>query len=282
MPGVDDNQNTNIFGHIDDNKAVYVPQAGLADARAIAVNVDDDSPFYEPWTGPGMRLELKAIPGVTRKGLLNIPFRFQVPPLDEFRIDMSVMANDYTTIQDGTYTRMGGVELVSVTFDTLVTFAPAPWVIAKGMWDINKVAHRLRDIHNSRTPFRLVAWHPGPVVELNMPATFRSLGRAERAGEPDARYLTPSFTQWRDPIQQRRDKKHWPRQHKLRANDTLASIARDNYGKPSEGRYIGLSNDHLHHWGVNTEIVKNKHYRAGDNIKVPAPSQSGVSQRRAV
>jgi len=112
-----------------------------------------------------------------------------------------------------------------------------------------------------------VAWHPGPYVQLNMPVTFRALGIEER--EPGALYLSPSFTEWRDPVLRRRDQGSWPKKHELNKSDTLAALARDYWGSPSEGRWVGRNNDGLGDWGIRTEIVKNKHYNVGDTIMIP-------------
>lgn len=271
-------RNDNIWGHVDDNVVVDQPdyEFGLSDNRVVR----EASPFYSPWIGAGLRVELRSIKGVTRKGMLQVPFRFQVPPLDSFRVDKAVVATDYSTIQEGTFTRLNGKELATVTFDTLVTQEPAPWVIARGLWNPHRVSRRLADIHDAETPFRLVAWHPGPIIELNMPVTFRNLGKEERAGENDARYLSPSFTQWRDPVIERRQIKNWPRRHKLDQNDTLSNLARDYWHKAGEGGYLGMTIDHLSGWGVRQPIVKNKHYNVGDVIEIPEPPHIGLSERR--
>lgn len=284
-----DNQN-NVLGHVGDARPinvaglgsaqeVYDPQTGVGRNKAVS-SLDDGSPFYDPWLSEGLRVELQAIRGVTKKGMLQMPFRFQVPPLDEFRVEMGVVASDYSTIQHGTFTDINGDELATVSFETLVTIAPASWVIAKGLWNPNKIGHRLQHLLKAESPMRLVAWHAGPVVEINMPVTFRNLSKTEKGGETDARYFSMSFTQWRDPVVRRRTKKTWPRRHKLSKGDTLASIARKFWGKPGQGRWVGMNNKHLHQWGIRTSIVKNKHYKLGDIIKVPYPPKTKLGQRR--
>lgn len=280
----------NVFGHNEMpsvGRAQAVTRTGVDPARRVsaagsAVEDQDNSPWYEPWLGPGLRVELTEIKGVTQQGLLDTPFRFQVPPLDTFHMDMGVTATDYQTISEGTFTNLNGMELATITFDTLVTIAPAPWVIAKGLWDPTKVKQRLQHIINAETPMRLVAWHPGPVVELNMMATMRTLGIEERGGEPDARYITPSFSQWRDPILRRRTKKTWPRYHELKGDESLADLAGRYWGKPSEAHYIGMSNDGLGKWGNRTPIRKNKFYNVGDTILIPEPPETGVGHAREV
>lgn len=286
----------NIFGHVaappgpphvGPGYSVPRGKGGLGHQQIVsqggtASESQDNTPFFGPWINPGLRIELKRIPGVTEEGLLEIPFRFQCPPLDSFRSDMGISANDYPTIQTGTYTNMNGVELTTVSFETLFTIAPAPWVIARGLWDPGKVVQRLQQIIKSESPMRLVAWHPGPVVELNMKVTMRTLGREERGGEGDARYIYPSFIQWRDPIIRRRTKKTWPRYHELVGDESLADLAQQFWGKPSEAHYIGIVNDGLGKWGNRTPIIKNKHYQKGDQIIIPEPPDLAVGPARAL
>lgn len=286
----------NVFGHVaappgspsvGPGHPAVRGKAGLGNAQKVsgggtAAESQDNDPFYGPWIAPGLRIELKAIPGVTDKGLLDVPFRFQCPPLDTFHVDMAVGANDYATIQEGTFTNLSGMELATVTFDTIFVIHPAPWVIARGLWDPNNVTQRLQHIIKAESPMRIVAWHAGPVVELNMKVTMRTLGREERGGENDARYVTPSFTQWRDPVIRRRTKKTWPRYHELKGNESLADLAQQYWGKPSEAHYIGMVNDGLGKWGNRTPIIQNKHYDKGDTVMIPEPPELAVGPARAL
>lgn len=282
MPGVDDNHIAQPPYHISPNEIVERPP-GVGQAVDLngaigigeAVNLGkEDNPFYGPWIGSGLRVELKRLRGVTKKGVLDRGFRFQVPPMDSFKREKSVVANDYTTIQRGTFTDLDGMELETISFETLVTIEPAPWVITRGMWDPTEVATRLKTIMERETPMRLVAWHPGPTVEVSMPVTLRSLGIEER--EPDSRYLTPSFTEWRDPILRRRTPEHWPKKHKLLPGDTLTNLARSYYHDATFGRVIARANDGLGKWGNRTPIVKNKHFKKGDVVVIPEPPEIGI------
>jgi hypothetical protein len=229
------------------------------------------------WRGEGLRVELRAIPGVTSRdsGLYDKPYRFQAPPLETFRVDSAIAVNDYSTVQNGIYTQMGDKELTVVSFSTLSTIAPEPWVVNPRDWNLKRRSRRLRRILSSKSPFRLVAWHPAKgrhrVVELNMKATLRSLGIEERAGEGDAKYYDVEFVQWRDPIQRRKRRKARGRgnredsgaftYHRLKANDTLASVAQKKLGSISQVGYVRHANPLLKEWGRNTPIVKHKHYR---------------------
>lgn len=226
---------------------------------------------YRTWQGDGLRVAFHRIRGVTKEGVLgsdkrrtDIPFRFQCPPLDAFRNDSTVTGTDYTTIQNGVFTRMEDRELTTITFNTLFTIAPAPWIVNPHMWDPKKATKRLRKLLASKTAFRLVAWHPGPHIELNMMVTLRSLGSEERAGEIDAKYTDLSLTQWRDPIIRRRKRNVWPIRHKLTKKDTLSSLAKKYYRDASKANQIKVYTPDLRHWGNNTPIYKNKHYTVED------------------
>lgn len=232
------------------------------------------------WKGEGLRVELRAIPGVTTHPKF-FPFRFQCPPLETFRVDSAVSANDYSTIDRGIFTNMTGVELMTVSFDTLVTVAPAPWVVHPKYWNPNLARRRLRKIIQRRSPVRLVAWkpgnkrkrHPKPIIELNMMVTMRSMGSEERSGEPLDKYFNVDFTQWRDPVQRRRvQKRQWPIRHKLTKRDTLATLAKKYFNDASRAGQMRPNVPKLGiRWGKNTPIVKSKKYKVGDVLVLRRP-----------
>src|SRR6476469_5378481 len=68
---------------------------------------------------PGMRVVLSAVPGLTKKGLLDdTPFYFQVPPLDSVSIGYAADHTEYTTIAGETLSRPGALALRVVSFQT--------------------------------------------------------------------------------------------------------------------------------------------------------------------
>ena len=191
-----------------------------------------------PWYGEGLRVELRPMKHITKEGVLRRPFYFQCPPLETFRVDKSQSFNDYDTINAGQFSNGSGRQLTTISFQTLISIAPAPWIVRPAEnWNPKHTSQVLDEIMREETPVRMVAWHPGyagaknkkgrrPTVEINMPVTIRSTGREERAGEGDARYFDISFTQWRDPIQNRRRRSRFPRRIRLHKKDTLAKIGR--------------------------------------------------------
>lgn len=232
------------------------------------------------WKGEGLRVELRAIPGVTKHPNF-FPFRFQCPPLETFRVDSAATANDYATVNHGIFTNMTGMELMTVSFDTLVTVAPAPWVVHPQYWNPNIARRRLRKIIQRQSPVRLVAWkpgnrrkrHPKPIIELNMMVTMRSMGSEERSGEPLDKYFNVDFTQWRDPVQRRRvQKRQWPIRHKLTKRDTLATLAKKYFNDASRAGQMRPNVPKLGiRWGKNTPIVKSKKYKVGDVLVLRRP-----------
>lgn len=151
-------------------------------------------------TGKGLRVVLQRL-SVTRKDLLEVPFLFQCPPLESFPRAYSWSFTDYDTVGAGMHSRPGSTDLATITFRSLFVEAPAPFVVKKGT-TFNPVylAERLKALGDAKTPFQLLAGQPdlwGVFYDVNMAVTMRSLDVEERAGEPDARYFTVSFKEFR-------------------------------------------------------------------------------------
>jgi hypothetical protein len=152
--------------------------------------------------GQGQRVVLQRIPGLTARGILERPFLFQCPPLNEFPVQYGWDFIDFDTVGAGYRTRPGSSQLTSVSFDTLFVDEPvyAHFAINKSVPanPIELVAE-LRAIGDAKTPFQVVAGQPelwGVSYDVNMAATMRSLRSSEQAGERDARYVSVSFTEF--------------------------------------------------------------------------------------
>lgn len=136
-------------------------------------------------------------------------------------VEYSHAHSDYETVTDGQYSRPGGVQLRTVSFDTLFV----DW----GAYTINYredeeppevewLTSRLVGLVESGSPFLLTAAHAFPSggfqnwdlteagPEVQMPATLRTVRVAEKAGEGDARYVNVAFTEYRDPVVPRKGK----------------------------------------------------------------------------
>lgn len=178
----------------------------------------------------GLRVRLSRISGVTKPGVLTSSFTFQCPPLEEFAIDEAYIHSDYDTISSGSFSRAGGRSLRTFSFDTLVVDEEDP-AYAVDIGVIAEDVDTLRDILRSGTAVRFVATHRwGLSPEVDMPVTLRSLRPTERMGEPDARYLSLAFSEWRNPRlkrdgkAKRRGTKPWPMVITLK-KDTRWSVA---------------------------------------------------------
>lgn len=151
----------------------------------------------------GLRVTLVPEPGLTPKGLLDPPFRFQVPPLEEFTIQRTYEHSEWTTIRGNTHSRPGALALATVQFQSLFVDWDPTWAVVH-MNRPNPLAlvDQLTDLQLHGRPFRLVVGSPamwGFRPHLNMLATLRTLGSTEKAGEPDTQYADVQFSEYREP-----------------------------------------------------------------------------------
>jgi hypothetical protein len=222
---------------------------------------------------PGLRVFLEKVPGLTKKGLLDSRFVFQVPPLEEFRREYGYEFSDYLVVSGKTQSRAVGRQLARVTFQALFVDFDASWAAFDGSSiDPVAVTEELREICESGTPFRFLARNPplwGSVSEVKMNATLRSLSVVEKAGEVDARYADVEFVEWGDNTQvssKRQGKLHpgLPAKVTLNANGsayvapqqavpawgtgnpvTLHKLAKQFYGSASRWQLIAKRNHGL-------------------------------------
>lgn len=259
--------------------------------------------------GPGLRVHLSSVPGITEGGLLTTPFVFQCPPMDEFSVDYSFSHADYDTATAGQFSRPGGLQLRTTSFDTLfVDFAS--FAITEDFPPIEDMTADLIELCETGSPFLLTVAHQLPPggfsnwgltlagPELQMYATLRTVRVTERAGEGDARYSNVSFVEYRDPVVatfrlgkqvKRPGGKTFPRGVTMGPDGkgvtdkgfllqdvlTLSSLARSFYGKAEGAKWIAAANG-LTDWGSNTPLIQ--HVRFGPNnrpiggkLTIPAP-----------
>lgn len=172
----------------------------------------------------GLMVSLRHIPGKTKKELLKRPFYFQNGPLDSFGWEKSHAWEDYVTITRGTFTREGGRELKTITFNSLVVDYNPSWAALAGGQHHRPGNSSTRDepggeapkpiavgdylerLLDSGTPFRLIARNAAlwGRPEIDMAVSLRSVNVVERAGEVDSRYFDLSFTEYREPRMKRR------------------------------------------------------------------------------
>ena len=158
----------------------------------------------------GLKVTMEPIPGQTNPDLLGRNGIFlQTPPIDNFPIEYGHSHTEYQTIREGQFSRKGGRNLRTTTFDALV-LDYATWAFYNGV-DVEDITAKLIEICESGEPVLLTVAHDLPGLgyenwnrvaagpELQWPATLRTLRVEERAGEGDARYTNLSFSEYRDP-----------------------------------------------------------------------------------
>jgi hypothetical protein len=212
-----------------------------------------DRPESVP-TGDGLRVGMRRIAGLTASGILEIPFVFQVPPLEEFTESGSHAHTEYDTIGQGQFSRATGRQLREYSFQTLALDSTPGW---SQIQEYNPhpilVKRELMAIMDSGTPFQLFAhqmelWG---VYDINVPATLRSVSSTEKAGEIDARYFSLGFKEFRSAAirtrvrgkgRPRGSSQHGPKSVLVRslpgAQATLHKLAKRHYGSPAQWRVL--------------------------------------------
>lgn len=239
----------------------------------------------------GLVVRFSPIHGVTPKSALH--HKIWLPAtLNTFVVSEDALHNEYDTLSAGTFSQAAlgpasARRLRSTSLDSLTVAVDAPWFVYRGQ-DPHSLRVRLHEILRHRKPVRLLATlhpHPNAHPELDMHVTFRSITEdKQRPGERDTRYFTIAISEWRDPRAKRRShyrgagpgrgsRKHGenlPTTHKLKADDTLASLSHEYYGRYDEWRAIRDANGIPHRFGSKDKIVSLPgHFKAGAKIKIP-------------
>lgn len=196
-----------VFGGATLDHATVGPQKG------------DVSPYDAAYRqNPGTRVRLKVLEGYTQNGLIDQGFVFPAPPLNQLLRQLNYNWSDYDTVSAGQFSRPSGMQLQTISFDTIIVADDYPWVFYNPLrsrgWDQNEVERQLGKVLRSATPFWLiiedVTYKPdssgtatgisydfGPKPVLKMMATLRQLTPQVNAGEPEAIYVNASFTEHR-------------------------------------------------------------------------------------
>lgn len=185
----------------------------LSGSDATTRSVAQGGAVRPPWPDPleGLTVMMRRIPGRTRSGVLTRPFVFQLPPTDDFTVSSAFAWADAETRSAGTYSRPGAMGLRAVTFSGLfLNYDYWGWARDAGSVPPEPVdaVRSVEAVMRAGTPFTLIAFRAGAqftdgqppheLTELMMPATLRSFDRTQRAGEPDARYFTAQFVEFRE------------------------------------------------------------------------------------
>jgi hypothetical protein len=185
----------------------------------------------------GARVVLSREPGLTARGLLVTPFRFQVPPSDDITISHAFTHTDYETIGGQQFSQPNSLALKTVALsgmmlpDTDISYGVHHYVdpvtrhgrmretpIAYTNADASStdaeesslayadappnpilVARQLTKLMESGTPFRLSIGqgHAWNIQDFSNAVTLRTVSVIERAGEPTTRYADLAFTEYR-------------------------------------------------------------------------------------
>lgn len=151
--------------------------------------------------GDGLIVALSAIDGFTDPAVLKKPFYFQCSPLDQMPQDYSWEWNDYTTISSGYHSNPQAPALASWSFETLfVDNDREHWFTLTKDQNPVVLCAALKALGDSMSPFQLQFGQPDlwGTWDVVTGATFRALHIEERAGEPDARYVAVTFSEFTD------------------------------------------------------------------------------------
>lgn len=242
----------------------------------------------------GLKVTLAPVPGgltVNKQGrpLLQPPFVFQCPPLEQFEIVHTQNFGTYDTIDDDQFIRRGSRQLDTWTFDTLVMYlgvtdagyyAPS-WVPnptkepkSQQYLDPNWYRGQLWDLHNAGAPFRYISAFAGGSILRRAFAVLTGFTEVYKHGEGDAIYFTGvSFSEWRDPGSATKPRGHTklPAHVKFRLTNGIYIAYEANGGRviPRHNKGKGTTLADLARWfyGDGTkwrQIAKANHLKGGD------------------
>lgn len=151
--------------------------------------------------GDGLIVALSAVPGFTKPTVLKTPFYFQCSPLDTMPQDYTWEWNDFQTVSSGYHSNPSSPGLATWSFDTLfVDNDTQMWFTLVRNQHVLSMLDTLKAIGDSMSPLQMQFGQPNLWGRWDVVSgvTLRGLHVEERHGEPDARYLTVSFTEFPD------------------------------------------------------------------------------------
>lgn len=213
-----------------------------------------DTPFS---SNEGLRVTMRRAAGLTPKGVLHVPLRFQVPPLGDHRRPYRFQWATFDTVSHGQHSRPMGPQLLEIQIDTLLldrlaAEASSGVVVWDGAPDPQRVIRELRwiaGVDDARkgpaAPFRLtisqpVVW-PDPIVSIL--AVLTSVEPSLGPGAVGTEALSVAFLEYEElgAGRQRRAVRE-QRRHDLKASDDLYEISKRYLHTPSGWRKIAQAN----------------------------------------
>jgi nucleoid-associated protein YgaU len=235
-----------------------------------------------PFVGDGTHVVLHREKGLTKRGFLDVPFRFQIPPLDDWSRSFSGRWTNFDVVggKNGPAerSRWGGAGLRTVQFRTMFM----DWHPGWGVWEPDMLepimaVRELERLARRGIIFELKIRNHGMFEhnDVNMTAVLTQGDVSEVSGEPDTRYITLSFQEYDElEVERKRRQQQSPRgagpwSHTVVAGDTLYSLARHYYHAQSFWRLIAQANPGMADWAPSRSLLEWSKRQKRKRVKVP-------------
>ena len=236
-----------------------------------------------PFEGDGTHVVLTREAGVTARGMLDVPFRFQIPPLDSWSRSFTGRWSNFDVVggKNGPQerTRFGGPTLRTVQFRTMFM----DWHPSWGVWEPDMLepilaVRELERLALRGVIFRLKVRNHGLFDhnDVHMLAVITQGDVEEVSGEPDTRYVTLSFQEYdeleveRKRRQERSPKGNGPWTHTVKAGDTLYSLARHYYHQQNMWGWIAQANPGMNNWAPSRDLAEWAKREKRKRVRIPA------------
>lgn len=230
---------------------------------------------------PGLHARLRAIEELTPAQVLRTPLTLPVVIGEEFTVEEEFLWEDFNTVGGGEHSSPApgqGRPQARFTGETMsLTWNPR-WLATPHV-SPERMRRELLRIGRRRAIFDLLVVNKpnADFAEFSGYATIRRIARTIKRGEPDTRYYSIDFAEYRPmSVGQRKHRfgTRRPTTVALDKDDTLRSLAREHLGHEGYWRNIAQANG-LTNWGSNDPIVDSKRYKVGDRIKIPDEESGG-------
>lgn len=239
-----------------------------------------------PWSGsaktrsrrgaPGLRVRLKRVRDLTPKNVLRHPLYLPCLIGPEFVQVKTAGHTEWETVSAGQFSQgwagKKAPTLDDLSFDSLSLTWDADWLTNPETGPL-EMKRELDRILASRQPFHMsVFLLPHGVSEARGLYTLRMVERRLPRGEPDTRYYSLQFKEFREASQRRRTNRkseRLPVRHVVRDGDTLRKLAQRYYGDGSLWDVIASVNG-IARWGSEDDLTKIARFKKnGARITIP-------------
>lgn len=237
-----------------------------------------------PFSGDGTHVTMARREGVTKRGYLDVPYRFQVPPMDSWQRSFTGRWQNFDVVGGadgpGERSRFGGAGLRTVNFRTMFM----DWHPSWGVWEPDLLepilaVRELEVIAQKGVIFTLKIRNDGRFThdDVNMLAVITQGDVEEVSGEPDTRYITLSFQEY-DAAQAARQAGGLSGKpslfgtgisHTIASGDTLYSLARQYLGTQTGWRQIAKANAQMANWAPSRSLLEWSRQSGRTRIKIP-------------